>query len=258
MSTIGADIQTLTAALQGRAFKVIGLGGIGSPVAQAMAHFLGAGASAGAPPGSVLYLVDGDVYEEKNRARVAFHGGGNKAISKAHELTLTCAGAVTIIPIPKYVTPHTVHRVIEEREVVFLAVDNHATRRSVSNRCRRLRDVLLISGGNDGIEAGREGTFGNVLIYERVSGRDVTSPLTRYHPEIAKPRDKRPDEAGCMALAESAPQLLFTNLAVAAAMLGAFYAWLSGRAVWDEVFLDIGHASMRGVRRRVPGAPERV
>lgn len=239
----------LAAPLQGRSLKLIGLGGIGSPVAQALAQFLGASAS----PGHVLYLVDGDVYEEKNRARVAFQGGGNKAISKAHELTLTCGSAVTIIPVPRYVTSRTVHRVIEDRDVVLLAVDNHATRRVVSNRCRRLRDVLLISGGNDGIEDGREGTFGNVLIYQRVSGRDITNPLTRHHPEIARPRDKRPDEVGCLALAQSAPQLLFTNLAVAAGMLGAFYAWLSGRSVWDEVFLDIGQASMRGVRRAQKG-----
>ena len=39
-----------------------------------------------------------------------------------------------------------------------LLVDNHATRRWVSNRGRKLKDVAFFFGGNDGIEKGREGT----------------------------------------------------------------------------------------------------
>jgi hypothetical protein len=238
-------LRTLTNRLHGRSITVIGLGGIGSPVAQALAQFLGVSA----PPGTNLFLVDGDAFEEKNRARVTFQDGGNKAISKARELTATCGGAVAIVPVPKYVTPYNVHRLVNNDGVVFLAVDNHATRRCVSNRCRKLQDIVLISGGNDGIDDGREGTFGNVLIYERVAARDVTSPLTRFHPEIAQPRDKRPDERGCVALAQSSPQLLFTNLAVATAMLGTFYAWLTGRVNYEEVFLDIASTRLQSVRR---------
>jgi hypothetical protein len=147
------------------------------------------------------------------------------------------------------VTPYNVYRLLGERDIVFLAVDNHATRRSVSNRCRKVHDIVLISGGNDGIEHGRNGTFGNVMIYERVAGRDITHPLTRFHPEIAKPRDKRPDEIGCLALAHSSPQLLFTNLAVAAAMLGTFYVWLTGRRHYEELFLDLMSGKMQSVAR---------
>ena len=196
--------------LSGRSVKVIGLGGIGSPVAQALAQFLGVNHA-----GITLFLVDGDAFEEKNRTRVAFRHGGNKAISKARELSSTCSSSTAIVPVPNYVTPRNVHRLVTDGDIIFLAVDNHATRRCVSNRCRKLRSGVLISGGNDGIEDGRAGTFGNVMIYERLAGRDVTNPLTRYHPEIARPRDKRPDEMGCAELAQSSPQLLFTNLAVA-------------------------------------------
>lgn len=256
MSMDGADhLRKLTSRLQGRSVKVVGLGGVGSPVAQALAQFLGVGA----PAGTTLFLVDGDAFEERNRARVVFHVGGNKAISKARELASTCGSAVAIIPVPQYVTPYNVHRLLGDGDVVFLAVDNHATRRCVSNRCRKLRDVVLISGGNDGIENGRQGTFGNVMIYERFAGRDVTSPLTRFHPEIAKPRDKRPDEVGCLALAQSSPQLLFTNLAVAATMLGAFYAWLTGRLKYEEIFFDMASGRVlpvaRGQRERLRNLP---
>jgi hypothetical protein len=244
----GTDhLRNLTGRLEGRSIKVVGLGGIGSPIAQALTQFLGGSA----PAGTTLFLVDGDTFEEKNRRRVVFQAGGNKAVSKARELAATGGGLMPIVPVPKYVTPFNAFRLLGDGDVIFLAVDNHATRRCVSNRCRKLSDVVLISGGNDGIEDGRNGTFGNVMIYERVDGRDVTSPLTRFHPEIAKPNDKRPDEIGCAALAQSAPQLLFTNLAVAAMMLGTFHAWLTRCLAYEEVFVEMASGRMQPVARHV-------
>jgi len=234
--------------LKQRSIKVIGLGGVGSPVAQALAQFLAYGQNS-----ATLFLIDGDVFEDRNRSRVLFQEGGNKAISKAAELSEACDSSLAIVPVPRYVTPHNVHRLVEEGDIVFLAVDNHATRRCVSNRCRKLNDAVLISGGNDGIENGRDGTFGNVMVYVRQGGRDVTSPLTKFHPEIAKPQDKRPDQLGCVELAQSAPQMLFTNLAVASAMLGGFYNWIRGGLAYEEVYLDVSQAKMSGVQRRFNG-----
>jgi molybdopterin/thiamine biosynthesis adenylyltransferase len=194
--------------------------------------------------------VDGDRYEEANRSRVLFKSLDNKAISLSAELSTLTEGAVAIVPVPRFVSPANVHRLVGERDVVFLAVDNHATRRCVSNRCRRLAEVLLISGGNDGLEDNRSGTFGNVMVYLRKRSRDQTSPLSRFHPEIARPQDKRPDELSCEELARAgAPQLLFTNLAVAAAMLQPFYGWLSRSLDYEELCLDIGKGRMTPVRR---------
>ncbi len=176
-------------------FKVIGLGGIGSVVAEGLAMYL---ASEGERAG--LWLVDGDGYEEKNRSRMRYEDDGNKALSKAAELSELAeldGSALTIVPTPAFVTPSNVRHIVEEHDIVFLCVDNHSTRRTVSRRCRKLDNVLLISGGNDGVEKGRSGTFGNVMVYRRVAGADVTHPLTRFHPEIARPEDKRPDELGC-------------------------------------------------------------
>jgi hypothetical protein len=238
--------QNFRRRLQGRCLKVIGLGGIGCPLGQALTQFLGVGS----PVGTSLFLIDGDAFEERNRERVIFQAGGNKAIAKAQEFS-SYNGSIAIVPVPQYVTPHNVHRLVGEGDVIFLAVDNHATRRCLSNRCGRLSNVLLISGGNDGVGNGQAGTFGNVMIYERIAGQDITNPLIRYHPEIANPRDKRPDEMGCAALAQSAPQLLFTNLAVAATMLGVFYTWLTGQSKWDEIFFDISSGRMLPIARTV-------
>jgi hypothetical protein len=158
---------------------------------------------------------------------------------------------VTIVPVGTYVTPRNVGRLIDDDDLIFLAVDNHASRALVSRRCRRLERVTLISGGNDGVEGERAGTFGNVQIYVREDGRERTNAITRFHQEIARPADRRPDQDGCADLAPSAPQLLFTNLTVAAGMLGTFHAWLTGTLDWEEVYLDIAQGRMTPAKRTV-------
>jgi hypothetical protein len=85
----------------------------------------------------------------------------------------------------------------------------------------------------------------------RCGGRDVTLPLTRFHPEIAEPKDRSPHEMSCdELLVEAAPQLLFTNLAMASAMLNAFYAWRMGKLQYGEVFLDILEGKASPVQRQ--------
>ena len=231
-----------------RAVKVIGLGGIGARVAEALVQYLSFWDRS-----IVVSLIDGDEYEERNRKRVLFEDYGNKAVAKAEELADASRNSVVLIPVPDYVTPKNVRALLEDGDVVFLCVDNHATRRLVSNRCRQLDAVVLFSGGNDGIDEGRPGTYGNVQVYIREDGHDVTNPLTRFHPEIAKPADKRPDELGCAASFDAAPQLLFTNIAVASSMLGAFYAWLTDELNYEEIYLDIALGQTTPVQRATTG-----
>lgn len=233
--------------LEARCIKIIGLGGIGSWVAQALVPFL---ASIRAP--CTLWLIDGDSFEESNRGRALFESVGQKALIKAAELSAIAPSGLTIVPIPRYVTPRNVRRLIEPRDIVLLCVDNHRTRKCVSDAARKLPDVLLISGGNDGVESPSAGAFGNVIAYCKRNGRDLTNPLTQFHAEIARPRDKAPHEMSCAELARaSAPQLLFTNLQVATSMLCAFLAWLNHRLDYEEIYLDILMAKVMPVSRRV-------
>jgi hypothetical protein len=103
---------------------------------------------------------------------------------------------------------------------------------------------VLLSGGN-------ELTDGNVQVFVRANGRNVTAPLTAFHAEIAQPPDQSPGELGCGALVdEGQPQLLFTNVAVASALLNAFYTVVVlGEPEYDEVYLDIRRARMVPVTR---------
>jgi hypothetical protein len=214
-------------------YVVVGLGGVGGLVLRLLVPYL---YHAGAP--AVVLAVDGDRFEEANRGRQLFDRLGPKAVVLAEELAEAYGDRVRVLPVPRYLTPGNARLLIDEGDVVFCAPDNHATRRAVERRCRRLRDAALFSGGNDGVENGKRGTYGNVQIYLRARGRDRTNPLSTFHPEIAHPADRLPTQQGCAAALASAPQLLFTNAAVASALLGAFQAWRAGTLDFEEVYLD--------------------
>ncbi len=239
--------------------KVIGVGGIGCALLPHLCRYLSYGAAALRPggengpasPAARLTLVDGDTFEARNAARQAFAALGNKARVKAAELAREFE-VLSFRAVPEFIHEGNAPGIIGEGDVVFLGVDNHRTRKVVSDHCRTLRDVVLISGGNDL-------TDGNVQVYVRRAGSDVTVPLTRFHPEIANPRDRSPAEMSCDELQrEGTPQLLFTNLAVASAMLNAFYAWQQGSLAYGEVYVDILQARANPLPRPAtpgPGGP---
>jgi molybdopterin/thiamine biosynthesis adenylyltransferase len=224
--------------------KLIGIGGVGCALAPFLARYL---QSERQRTGEAvrITLVDGDAFESRNAARQSFDGIGNKAKVKASELARSFPD-LSFRAVPDFVTAENLPHLLRSGDLVFLAVDNHATRRTVSRFCEQLSDVVLISGGNDV-------TDGNVQIYIRQDGRDVTAPLTRFHPEIAEPKDKSPAEMSCEELAaDASAQLLFMNLGIASAMLNAFYAWRSGRLRYGEVYLDIVEGRAQPVTR-APG-----
>jgi molybdopterin/thiamine biosynthesis adenylyltransferase len=217
--------------------KVIGIGGIGCALLPHLARYLQASGEA-----ARLTLVDGDAFEVRNGGRQAFPELGNKAKVKASELSRQFDD-LSFRAIPEFVTPENVGKIVRSGDMVFLAVDNHKTRRLVSDWCQTLPEVTLISGGNDY-------TDGNVQVYIRLADRDVTLPLTRFHPEIADPGDRSPHEMSCDELSQAAaPQLLFTNVAVASAMLNAFYAWRQGKLQYGEVYLDVLEGKAHPVAR---------
>lgn len=157
---------------------------------------------------------------------------------------------MTLVPVPEYVSPFNITRLIRSGDIVLLCVDNHATRKLVSDYCTGLKNICLISGGNDGIGRDtsgsmRRGTYGNVQLYLRRNGRKLAPPLSQYHPEIAMPMDKLPGELNCTELVLSVPQILFANLAVASAMLNTLLLRLSRASHYAELSFDIADGLMR-------------
>lgn len=221
--------------------KIIGLGGIGCIALPYLAIYL---RSLMRP--LRLVLIDGDAFEHRNRSRMQFAELGNKAEVKAAEIIRqldTCD--LSVLAIGEYVTPDNASRLIRDEDIVFLFVDNHATRKVISEHCEKLDNVTLFSGGNEGVDPPREnGTYGNVQIAVRRNGRDLTAPLTRFHPEIANPAGKLPTDMNCVESAASTPQILFANMTVAVAALNAFFAYSCGRLSYQEVTFDILEARM--------------
>ena len=211
---------------------VIGLGGIGSFLALVLCRYLNFTNHC-----KKIALVDGDRYGRDNFVRQnisALEETKNKAEAQSVYLR-SLFNTLTIVPVPEFVTEKNVAEIITDKSVVFLAVDNHATRKIVSERCQRLQDVVLISGGN-------EISDGNIQVYIKKNGRSRNPPIERFHPEIAQPRDKNPAELSCEELTRlsGSEQIIFTNLTVACLMLNAFYTIVAEKPLrYAEVYFDI-------------------
>lgn len=256
-----APIPLLQARLPagGLSVKIIGLGGTGSQVARGLCLYLG-----GAAADSRIVLLDGDAFEPANASRMFFSRPGNKAeVLRADLQPFLADSRVTLLAAGEYVTAENLPRWIAPGDIIFLCVDNHATRKLVNDFCAGRggapapADITLISGGNDGIETlpGGEflrGTFGNVQVYLRRGGADVEGApdLARFHPEIAAPRDRLPTDKGCSELMDSVPQLFFANLLVASVMLNTFYLLACGALGYHEIAFDLAEGLCRPV-----GAP---
>jgi hypothetical protein len=227
-------------------YVILGAGGVGGLVLRLVVPFLHAEGD-----GATVTVVDGDSFEESNRGRMIFGRLGPKAVVLAEELAGPYGDRVNIVPVPEYLTAENAPSLISTGDVVFCQPDNHATRRIVERHCANLAEVALFSGGNDGIEGEKTGTYGNVQVYLRRGNRDLTNRLSAFHPEIAEPADALPTDVGCAEAAASAPQLLFTNAAVASAMLAAYYAWRCGKLGYEEVYLDILNGRSLPVQREL-------
>jgi len=228
--------------------KLIGLGGVGGIVARYGGIFL---ASVGRAVR--LVLIDGDAFEPGNASRMWFARHGNKAAVVRDELVGGLQGSdLTVIAVEEYVDSGNLSRLVRSGDVVLLAVDNHATRKLVSDHVSTLDEIVLISGGNDGAgpdSSGRvlRGTYGNCQIYVRRGGADVSPSLSRYHAEIREPGDHSPTELDCTELAASVPQIIFANLMAAASMLNALWLHCCGALHYGELAFDIFDGRMAPV-----------
>lgn len=224
--------------------KIIGLGGVGSIVARYLSIFL-----ASLDQECRLVLIDGDSFEMSNANRMIFGDCGNKAEVIRQELVPRFVHSkLSIHHVPEYFSNSNSFRLLQDGDIVFLCVDNHATRKLVGGHCEiELNDVVLISGGNDGVNDKRSGTYGTAQIYIQRNGEDLSPPIEQYHPEIATPADKHPEDKSCTDLIATTPQILFTNLAVASAMLNTFLLHCCDKLHYSELAFDIAAGRMRPV-----------
>jgi molybdopterin/thiamine biosynthesis adenylyltransferase len=238
-------------------FVLVGAGGIGNWLAAGLVRLL-----EWKFPGSGLIIVDGDNYEEKNRERQEFTKIGNKAVVKAHELIPQFPNTV-IIPLAKWVVSDDfsgvssdedapkipASQLINENDVVFAVVDNFAARKIIFDAASKLNNVDVFTGGND------DELFGSIYHYQRREGKDVTEHPVHFHPEYDNPPDKNPGELSCQERSEieGGTQLLATNMAVAAFILGRVQKTivLGQNPDETEIYFDLGLGKSEPYNRTV-------
>lgn len=224
--------------------KVIGTGGIGLALLPSLCRFLNYENQKF--PNVKVVLIDGDDFEEKNRNRQKFSSFGKKAVQTKEDLQNEFP-RITFGAESNYLTDDNVTGLIRENDIVLCCVDNHKTRKIVSDRACELKNVTVINGGNDL-------TDGDVITHIRRDGVNITSPLAckHHHPAIANPTDLHPSEmnqpGSCSRQAESTPQLVLMNNLVAANMLAMFYNLtdpvvyskvVSNPAMYHQVYIDM-------------------
>lgn len=220
---------------------IVGLGGIGSWLLASLAKYL---ANLPQPDQFTILLVDGDSYEGHNAARQVFSELGNKAASQAastqqqyDNLTVeykTCFVGNKDENAPNSREAEPASEILKEGDIVLSCVDNHKTRKHLSDACRKLRNVWLVSGGNDLVT-------GNVQVFYKTGGHERHPPITHLHDEIESPADRSPHEMSCEELAAtgSAPQVIFSNLYAATLMGCAVYQILQGLTPQQETYFSV-------------------
>lgn len=218
-------------------FVIIGMGGVGTQLVSPLCRYLNFHKTLNM--NTDVVFVDGDEYETRNEQRQDFIKLGNKATIKYKEFKFKFPN-LNFITIEEYLTNDNISEIIQENDYVFVCVDNHKTRKIISDYCEsHINNINIISGGN-------EYTDGNVQIYIKKDGIDKTPSLTKYHPEIENPDDKLPTEMSCQELSVHEPQLLFTNLGVAFYMCCALYNVLNNDLKYSETYFDISILSASG------------
>lgn len=213
--------------------KVVGVGGIGTWFVTAFANVLNVHA-----PESSLTLYDGDNFEPKNKERQHFDAYGNKAVSVAKSLreatdkifvTGYPAWIVSDSAAEQEVDPEEAEQqitripasdLLEDGDVVILAVDNFAARKLIFDAAMDIDNIDIFSGGNGDLQAG-DALFGSVYHFRRRDGKCVTAHPAYYHPEFENPADRNPGELSCAERAklEGGSQVVASNMTVAAIIL---------------------------------------
>jgi len=195
----------------------IGLGGIGSQLCEPLCRFVN-----NLPNCSdyMFTFIDGDEYETSNQSRQSFDFidlGNNKAISQVTKISKLFPN-LDINSNAIYINKQNIANVIQpiDNIIILAGVDNNKTRHVLQEYANGVENILLLSGGNEYID-------GDVQIFVRKNGVNLTPPIWKYNPGILKPKDRSPEEIGCSELIESVPQLIFTNGMVSSCMMMAFY-----------------------------------
>lgn len=239
-------------------FAVIGAGGIGYFLAPLLTRLLSYTYS-GTGTVPELYIVDGDVIETKNLARV--YTNDALGLNKASVLADACSrsvesGSVEVRYIPNYIDPdnyHALHRVWHKDGVtIFSCVDNNKSRAYLEDLAAKLSNSNFISGGNSFDE-------GQVHIFAKRNNRNLCLPIKDFAGDIRddkRPENEFPSKRSCDVEYLSSPQIALTNSMVANTMLTAWWAYFRPgvkltSGIKNEVLINLNTLDVCAFERKI-------
>lgn len=204
----------------------------------------------------MLYIIDGDVVEQKNLKRQRF-APGHVTMNKAEAAALTLGDKDHVKAYPEYLTEENLTRFIRDGDTVFICADNFTVRAHIEQHARTLDNVTVINGGNEKWD-------GSVQLWVREKGQDVTPRIGYLHPEIrvAESEDRAAMTCVQAAALPGGEQTLIANLTSATWMLTALWRRdtnghvLSkkqepGPLTWTEVQFDALHGTVEHIDQRL-------
>ena len=210
---------------------VVGAGGTGSNFIRLAGQLLGNPMIQGTLEGQ--YLLDGDIIEEKNCQRQAFHLSEVNQ-SKAVQLAMKCnaTNQTEFRAVSEYVNdPEEIlslfRQTPEALPVLVGCVDNHTARQVMHKVFEALPDICYMDSSNFEWD-------GDVICGLKLYGQVLMPPRADIYPDVLEPQPEVIRHAGCDQVAESQPQQLATNITAGLILMYCLMDLLLFRQVKDN------------------------
>lgn len=202
-----------------------------------------------------LFVMDGDIVEEKNLERQAFLPSAI-TMNKAQAAIMSYNDPTHILATPEYLSEANIDRFIQNGDTVFICVDNFTVRRRIEDHARTQENIVIINGGNEKWD-------GSVQLWVRENNRDITPRIGYLHPEIAVGKIDRAEMTCAQAAAlPGGEQTLIANVTSATWMLTALWRYHTkghiipkkkepGPNTWTEVQFDALHGTVEHIDQRM-------
>lgn len=190
-------------------------------------------------------VIDGDNYDAGNTSRQLFDPGFisiNKATAMAQMYN-----RYPIMAVPQFIGKEDLAEMMQDGDIVFICADNHSVRALVQDRALELDNTVVINAGN-------EESDGNVQVWVRENGQNMTPKLSYMHPEIAYVGAD--DRAGmsCQQAAQlpGGGQLILANQQAASWMMAGLWRFHTGawREGWTELQFDLKAGTVHHIDMR--------
>jgi molybdopterin/thiamine biosynthesis adenylyltransferase len=165
----------------------------------------------------MLYIIDGDVVEEKNLDRQSF-APGDVTATKASASAAKLRDTEHVKSYSEYLGEENMARFIKDADTVLICVDNMTVRKRIEEHVLTLDNATVINGGNEKYD-------GSVQLWVREKGRNLTPRLSYLHPEVkvAEGADRAAMTCAQAAALPGGEQTIIANLQSATWMLTALW-----------------------------------